>query len=97
MEEEAHHEQSMKIHLVGNLDASMSTYLSTTLEAAASKSLSLVTISLRHVRKTSWNAICMFAGAVRAAREKGMDIHLADARPHLILLLEVGGLSKLFL
>jgi len=82
----------IRIDLEGDLDESMSEHISDTLEAITRSRLTFVTISLRHIRKTCWGAVCAFSEIVRESREKGMDIRVADAQPRVALLLHASGL-----
>jgi hypothetical protein len=83
---------AIKIDLAGDLDDSMSAHVSDTLDAVTRSGFTLVTISLRHIRKTCWGAVCAFSKTVRESREKGMDVRVADAQPRVALLLHAGGL-----
>jgi anti-anti-sigma regulatory factor len=76
------------IDFAGELDVLMSQYLSDTLGIAAKNGTTSVTISLSHIRKTRWNAACMFMKIVRAWQEKGLHIRVTDAKPHVAMLLQ---------
>jgi ABC-type transporter Mla MlaB component len=80
----------IRIDLAGDFDESMSEHVSDTLEAMMKNSL--VTISLRHIRKTCWGAVCAFANTVRESRKKGIYIRVTDAQPRVALLLHASGL-----